>query len=71
MEGPLSIKEPTEPIPLKASKCPNVDEGTSCTQSSFKTSGKALLLIGERGKRYKAMFRLKKSKAEASSLAIK
>ena len=69
MEGQLSMKDPTEPIRLKASKYPNVGEGTSCTQSSFKTGGKAFLFVGEQGGRYKAMFKLKESKAEAASLA--
>lgn len=65
------MKDPTESIRLKASKYPNVDEGTSCTQSSFKTGGTAFLFIGEQGGRYKAMFKLKKSKAEAARLAKK
>ena len=65
------MKDPTEPIRLKASQYPNVDEGTSCTQSSFKTGGTAFLFIGEQGGRYKAMFKLKESKAEAAQLAEK
>ena len=63
------MKDSTEAIRLKASKYPNVDEGTSCTQSSFKTGGTAFLFIGEQGGRHKAMFKLKDSKAEAESLA--
>jgi len=63
------MKDPTEPIRVKASEYPNVDEGTSCTQSSFKTGGTAFLFIGEQGGRYKAMFKLKDSKDEAASLA--
>ena len=65
------MKDPTEAIRVKASKYPNVDEGTSCTQSSFKTGGTAFLFIGEQGGRYKAMFKLKDSKTEAESLARK
>ena len=65
------MKDPTEPIRLKASQYANVDEGTSCTQSSFKTGGKAFLFIGEQGGRYKAMFKLKESKAEAAKLSAK
>ena len=65
------MKDPTEPIRKKASQYPNVDEGTACTQSSFKTGGKAFLFIGEQGGRYKAMFNLKASKAEAAKLAKK
>ena len=52
------MKDPTEPIRLKASQYPDVDEGTACTQSSFKTGGKSFLFIGEQGGRYKAMFKL-------------
>ena len=63
------MKDPTEQIRLKASTYSNVDEGTSCTQSSFKTGGKAFLFIGEQGGRYKAMFKLKQSKPEAENLA--
>ena len=63
------MNDPTEAIRIKASEYPNVDEGTSCTQSSFKTGGKAFLFIGEQGGRYKAMFKLKDSKARAAELA--
>ena len=65
------MKDPTEPIRRKASEYPNVDKGTSCSQSSFKTGGKAFLFIGEQGGRYKAMFKLKDSKVEAARLAEK
>ncbi len=65
------MNDPTEAIRLKASQYPNVDEGTSCTQSSFKTGGKAFLFIGEQGGRYKAMFKLKESRAQAENLAEK
>ena len=41
-----SVNDPTEPIRLKASRYPAVDEGTACTQSSFKTGKKAFLLCG-------------------------
>ena len=63
------MKDPTEPIRVKASEYPNVDEGTSCTPSSFNTGGTAFLFIGEQGGRYKAMCKLKDSKDEAASLA--
>jgi hypothetical protein len=62
-------KDPTEPIRLEASRYPEVDEGTACTQSSFKTGGKAFLFIGEQGGRFKAMFKLEKCLAEARKLA--
>lgn len=61
--------DPTEPIRLKASQYLDVDKGTACTQSSFKTGNKAFLFIGMQGGRYKAMFKLEKSKAEAIKLA--
>ena len=65
------MKDATDPIRLKASQYPNVDEGTSCTQSSFKTGGTAFLFIGEQGGRYKAMFKLGDSRGEAAMLAKK
>lgn len=64
-------KDPTEPIRLKASRYPDVDKGTACTQSSFKTGKQAFLYIGMQGGRYKAMFKLQKSKSEAIKLAEK
>ena len=63
------MSDPTDPIRRKACDYPNVDEGTSCTQSSFKTNKKAFLFIGEQGGRYKAMFKLKASREEAEKLA--
>ena len=60
--------DPTDPIRLRASHYPEVAEGTSCTQSSFKTRT-AFLYIGEQGGRYKAMFKLSESRAEAEALA--
>ncbi|MCP3918030.1 MAG: MmcQ/YjbR family DNA-binding protein [bacterium] len=66
-----SEKDPTEPIRLEASRYLDVDKGTSCTQSSFKTGKKAFLYIGTQGGRYKAMFKLEGSKAEAAKLADK
>ena len=62
-------KDPTEAMRLKASQYPGVDKGTSCTQASFKAGGKAFLYCGPQGGRYKAMFKLEKSKAEANKLA--
>lgn len=61
--------DPTEPIRLQAGQYAGVDEGTACTQSSFKTGKKAFLYIGEQGGRYKAMFKLKQSLPEAAQLA--
>ncbi len=65
------IKDPTDSMRLKASQYPGVDEGTACTQSSFKAGKKAFLYIGEQGGRYKAMFKLQKSIPEATKLAEK
>ena len=64
-------KDPTEPMRVKASRYPGVDEGTACTQSSFKAARKAFLFVGMQGGRYKAMFKLDKSRAEAARLAAK
>ena len=63
------MNDPTAVIRLKASQYPGVDEGTSCTQSSFKSNGKAFLYIGEQGGRFKAMFKLSSSMKEAEKLA--
>ncbi|MEM9532413.1 MAG: MmcQ/YjbR family DNA-binding protein [Pseudomonadota bacterium] len=61
--------DPTLPLRQRASEYDAVDEGTSCTQSSFKTGGKAFLFVGEQGGRYKAMFKLDKSRAEVQKLS--
>lgn len=60
--------DPTEAIRIRAGSYAGVDKGKACTQSSFKTKT-AFLYIGEQGGRYKAMFKLKKSMAEARKLA--
>lgn len=67
----MTDQDPTGPIREKASRYPEVDEGTACTQSSFKTGKKAFLFIGMQGGRYKAMFKLQKSLPEATRLAEK
>ena len=66
-----SRKDPTDPIRLRASRYSGVDEGTACTQSSFKAGKKAFLYIGMQGGRYKAMFKLQTSMAEATKMAEK
>jgi len=63
--------DPTEAMRLKASEYPGVDEGTACTQSSFKTGKKSFFFVGEQGGRYKAMFKLKDQFTEAQELAVK
>ena len=62
--------DPTEPIRTLAAALPDVVSGTSCTQSAFKTKS-AFLFIGPQGGRYKAMFKLQKSMAQAEKLASK
>lgn len=62
-------KDPTDAIRQKAGSYPDVDEGTTCTQSSFKTGGKSFLFLGQQGGRYKAMFKLKDSLPDAQLLA--
>ncbi len=64
-------KDPTDPIRKRASSYSDVDQGTSCSQSSFKAGKKPFLYIGMQGGRYKAMFKLGASKAEAAKLAKK
>ena len=64
-------KDPTEPMRLKASRYPGVDEGTACTQSSFKAGKKSFFFVGMQGGRYKAMFKLQESMPEARELAKK
>jgi len=58
-------------IRLKAGSYAGVDEGTACTQSSFKVGGKGFLYIGEQGGRHKAMFKLNNSMSQAIELAQK
>lgn len=64
-----SSKDPSDPIRIQASGYPGVDEGTACTQSSFKAGKTAFLYIGMQGGRHKAMFKLRKSMPEAVKLA--
>ena len=67
----VADKDPTLPIRRKAGRYSGVDQGTACTQSSFKAGEKAFLYVGPQGGRYKAMFKLKKSMPEAEKLAAK
>ena len=68
---PTKPADPTEPLRVAASGYPGVDRGTACTQSSFKANKKAFLFTGPQGGRYKAMFKLGDSLAEARELAVK
>ena len=65
------MKDPTDAIRLHASRFPDVDEGTACTQSSFKANKKSFLFVGMQGGRYKVMFKLNKSVPEFTKLAKK
>lgn len=65
----MSNGDPTLPMREKACTYPLVDEGTACTQSSFKVKGKAFFFAGPQGGRFKAMFKLKDSRDEAKKLA--
>ncbi len=62
-------KDPTDPMCRRASGYPKVNQGTSCTQNSFKVGKKAFLYVGPQGGRYKAMFKLEDSRSEAVELA--
>lgn len=63
------MSDPTAAICERAAAFPLVDEGTACTQTSFKACGQGFLYIGPQGGRYKAMFKLAASRAEAERLA--
>ena len=66
-----AAKDPTEALKKAAAALPNVAEGTSCNQSSYKAGTKAFLYVGPgaKGVGYKAMFKLDVSVAEAKDLA--
>jgi len=68
---PTKPIDPTEPLRVAASGYSGVDRGTACTQSAFKANKKAFLFTGPQGGRYKAMFKLGESLAEARELAAK
>ena len=56
-----------------ASELPNVKQGSSCNQSSFKAGSGSFLFIGPgpRGKGFKAMFKLDRLLKQAEQLAAK
>lgn len=64
-------RDPTEAIREAAAAFSEVDEGTSCNQSSFKAGKSAFLFVGpgRGGKGYKAMFKLEASRPQAELLA--
>ena len=69
----MPAKDPTEAIRNAAAAFPEVAKGTSCTQSAFKAGKDSFLYIGPgaKGKGFKAMFKLDRSRAQAEKLAAK
>ncbi len=67
------MKDPTLEICAKAMTFPEVEQGMSCNQSTFKATKTKFLFIGPGPKRqgYKAMFKLNKSIPQAQELAAK
>ncbi len=65
------VKDPTKALRDAAAALPNVVEGTSCNQASYKAGKKAFLYVGPgaKGVGYKAMFKLGESLEEAKGLA--
>ena len=66
-----TAKDPTEALKNAAAAFPDVVEGLSCNQSSYKAGKKAFLYVGPgpKGVGYKAMFKLDESLEAAQSLA--
>lgn len=65
-----SAEETFRQICEKAASLPDVTSGTSCSQTSFKTTKRAFLYIGPgpKGQGYKAMFTLSDSLQQAEKL---
>ncbi|MEM7236066.1 MAG: hypothetical protein AAF517_28125 [Planctomycetota bacterium] len=63
--------DPTEALCAMAAEFPEVDSGTSCNQSAFKTKKVAFLYVGPgaKGEGFKAMFKLDGSRDQAAKLA--
>ena len=63
--------DPTGALRKAAAALPNVVEGTSCNQTSYKAGKKAFLYVGPgtKGIGYKAMFKLEVSLEQAKGLA--
>ncbi len=66
-----AAKDPTRALKEAAAALPDVVEGTSCNQSSYKAGKKAFLYVGPgpKGIGFKAMFKLEASAEEARNLA--
>ncbi len=61
--------DPTEAMREAARGYDGVTEGESCSQSSFKAGKTAFFYVGPQGGRFKAMFKLDKSMADAEAMA--
>ncbi|MCA9322481.1 MAG: MmcQ/YjbR family DNA-binding protein [Planctomycetes bacterium] len=61
--------DPIEAMRVAAAAYGGVDEGTACTQSSFKVGKKSFFFAGPQGGRFKAMFKLTSSLETARKLA--
>lgn len=66
-------KDPTKALKEAAAALPDVVEGTSCNQTSYKAGNKAFLYVGPgpKGIGYKAIFKLEVSLEEAEDLATR
>ncbi|MEN8151628.1 MAG: hypothetical protein ABFS86_17565 [Planctomycetota bacterium] len=66
-----ATKDPTNALKKAAAAVPDVVEGTSCNQASYKLGKKAFLYVGPgpKGVGYKAMFKLGASREAAAALA--
>ena len=66
-----AAKDPTQALKEAAASLPDVVEGTSCSQTSYKAGKTAFLYVGPgaKGIGYKAMFKLKRSMPRARKLA--
>ena len=64
-------KDPIKALRKAAAALPDVVQGTSCNQTSYKAGKKAFLYIGPgaKGVGYKAMFKLEASWKDAKKLA--
>ncbi len=68
-----TAKDPTEAMRAEAAALPDVVEGSSCTQTSFKIGKTAFLYIGPgaKGVGFKAMMKLDQSLAKVREMAEK
>ncbi len=66
-----ATRDPTQALKKAAAALPEVVEGCSCNQSSYKVGKKAVLYVGPgpKGVGFKAMFKLDDSLGEAEAYA--